>query len=184
MKFHQIINNCGLSKDWNILTVESLLIETLSLLLDVLSSIIICRPIDVFSKPHMQTNHFRDEWWNRMQLARRLSRSNVTIRFSAAAARVDTLLLGVERVVWMSGGHRWPPPSRQRPASAWATLSGRSRSMFGSLQADRRTGRGLVAATTTRVIHYHAHGVKQDLSHLQHNLNHTSEQLSGSRVYV
>lgn len=105
-------------------------------------------------------------------------------QMSQSAARVDTLLLGVERVVWMSGGHRWPPPSRQRPASAWATLSGRSRSMFGSLQADRRTGRGLVAATTTRVIHYHAHRVKQDLSHLQHNLNHTSEQLSGSRVYV
>lgn len=121
MKFHQIVNNCGLSKDWNILTVESLFIETLSLLLDVMSSIITCRPIDVFSKPHMQTNHFRDGWWNRMQLARRLSRSNVTIRFSAAAARVDTLLLGVEWVVWMSGGHRWPPPSRQRPASAWAT---------------------------------------------------------------
>lgn len=34
-----------------------------------------------------------------MQLARRLSQSNVTIRFSAAAARVDTLLLGVEWVV-------------------------------------------------------------------------------------
>lgn len=36
-------------------------------------------------------------------------------------------------------------------------MSGRSRSTFGSLQADKRTGRGLFAATTMRVTHYHAH---------------------------
>lgn len=152
----------------NILAVEPHFFKMPSLQLEVRSEILICKPINLLSKPNIRTSRFWEERLSRTQFARRHLQSKVRFHLSDAATHADTSLPGVERVVWMSGGHRWPPPSRQRPA--WATLSGRSRSYVG-LVASRQETRCSENACNP-------------LSCIQLTWDHASEQRSTSPFWI